>query len=248
MDGGPSPIRDGDLVLCRWALVTDPKAVEGRACLLTGGTPDGSDLDPGGLSVIKVPVRRDGHWYLRSWNERYPDRPVEAGVALRVAATVVGVVEERRAPRLWSLYDRDAIARLFGEENGPPWRVGHKDVEHPEHPQTVLLVNLRKPPGTSLEHRYADRFVAPDELQWESQATVTPDHAKGRRIVRHEAEGRTIHLFVRYHSKTAKETSEPYTYCGPISYVSHEGSAPTRFRFRLETPLPRDLWAAWSTT
>ena len=41
--------------------------------------------------------------------------------------------------------------------------------------------------------RYADRFLSPNEFQWESQATTTPEGAKGRRVIGHRAEGRTIH-------------------------------------------------------
>ena len=107
------------------------------------------------------------------------------------------------------------------------------------------MVNLRKPPGTPIEHNYADRFLSAGELQWESQATTAPDGAKGRRIINQQADGRTIHLFVRYHTKTAEGTGEPYTYCGTLNYISHEGSKPIRVIFELNNPLPQELWLAW---
>ncbi|MBW2255582.1 MAG: S24 family peptidase, partial [Deltaproteobacteria bacterium] len=92
MDGGHLPIRDGDLVLCEWVTVTDPAEVEGRAVLLTGGTTGET------LAYLKVPVRQDGRWVLRSANPTVDDLPIEPDVTLRVVARVLEVVEERRDP------------------------------------------------------------------------------------------------------------------------------------------------------
>ncbi|MGM0577137.1 MAG: DUF3427 domain-containing protein [Myxococcota bacterium] len=241
MDGGAMPIRDGDLVLCEWATVSDPAQVEGRPVLLTGGTADET------LAFLKIPVRVDGRWVLRSTNPDVPDRPVDPGATLRVVALVREVVEERRDPILWGLYDRDAIAGCFGHTNDPSWRSGHRDIDVDGQPHTVLMVNLRKPKGTPEEQRYSDRFLAPDEFQWESQASTTPEGAKGRRILHHADEGRTVHLFVRYRTKNAEQKAEPYTYLGPVTTLRHEGSKPIRVWFRLETPLPEKLWQTWRT-
>ena len=38
---------------------------------------------------------------------------------------------------------------------------------------------------------------------------------------------------------------EPYTYCGTVSYRSHDGDRPIRFLFDLNSPLPQELWQAW---
>ncbi|MBW2258079.1 MAG: DUF3427 domain-containing protein, partial [Deltaproteobacteria bacterium] len=151
---------------------------------------------------------------LRSANPAVADLPIEPDVTLRVVARVLEVVEERRDPVLWGRYDRNAIAAMFGQENTPAWRTGHRDVEVAEAPHTVLMVTLRKPKDTPLEHRYAYRFLGPGEFQWESQASTTVAGAKGQRIVGHAEEGRTIHLFVRYHGKDAASKAEDFTYCG----------------------------------
>ena len=240
MDGGDRPIRDGDLVLCEWLTVGTPEAVEGQAVLLSGG--QGDEV----FAYLKRPVRVDGRWMLRSDHPATPDLPLDPAVTLRIVAKVVEVVEPRRGPVLWQLYDRDTIAPLFGRRNGPDWRTGHKDVDTLAPPQTVLMVNLRKPPGTPLEHRYADRFLAPDELQWESQASTTPEGAKGQRLLHQARDGRRVHLFVRYHTKNADGKSEPFVYCGTLQALSHEGSQPIRMRWRLHHPLPDGLWRAWA--
>jgi hypothetical protein len=78
MEGGHLPIHDGDLVLCEWATVTDPAEVEGRAVLLTGGTTGET------LAYLKVPVKQEGRWVLRSANPAVADLPIEPDVTLRV--------------------------------------------------------------------------------------------------------------------------------------------------------------------
>lgn len=241
MDGGELPIRDGDLVLCEWATISDPRQIEGHSVLLTGG--NGDDV----LTAIKQPVREAGRWLLRSTNPAHPDRPIDPAVTLRVVARVLEVVQERVGPVLWGMYDRDAIARLFGLENNPSWRTGHRDVDVVGEPHTILMVNLHKSDDVKLEHRYADRFLAPDEFQWESQASTTVAGAKGQRILHHTREGRHIHLFVRYHARDAAGQGERYVYCGTLQTLRHEGETPIRVWFRLDQPLPRDLWQAWST-
>lgn len=240
MNGGAAPIHDGDLVLCEWTTASEPRQVEGQAVLLTGS--DGDDV----LTSIKIPVRKAGRWWLRSANPQHHDRAIEPAVTLRVVARVLEVVRERTGPVLWGLYDRDAIAGLFGQVNNPSWRSGHRDVELAGAPHTVLMVNLHKGDEVRAEHRYADRFVSPDEFQWESQATTTCAGAKGQRILHHAREGRHIHLFVRYHARDAAGKGEPYVYCGTVRPLRHAGEAPIRVWFNLDQPLPRELWQVWS--
>ena len=240
MDGGVMPLKDGDLVLCEWATVTDPAQVEGKPVLLTGGT--GDEV----LATIKIPIRREGRWWLRSANPSHADQPLDPSVAMRVVGRPVEVVEERRGPALWGLYDRNQIAGLFGHENNPSWRCGHRDVTVNGEPHSVLMVNLKKPKGTPLEHQYADAFLSPSEFQWESQSTTTPDGAKGKRILHHVEEGRLIHLFVRYHTKTQDGKGEPFVYCGTVTTQRFEGSRPVRVWFELGEGLPELLWRVWA--
>jgi len=239
MDGGTLPIADGDLVLCRWASVSDPREVERKPCLLTEAGTEGS------MARLKIPIRMENKWVLRSQNPEFADQMIEPEQTLRVVGRVIEVVQERTGPVMWGLYDRDAIAGMFGQDNTPAWWVGHRDVDVEDQPHTILMVNLRKPAGTPIEHRYADRFISPSELQWESQAKVGPENVKAKRIFSHQEDGRTIHLFVRYHTKTLEGKGEPYTYCGTVAYKSHEGERPVQMMFDLHTPLPRKLWQAW---
>jgi hypothetical protein len=240
MDGGAAPIHDGDLVLCAWTSPTRPEEFEGRPCLLQGLS--------GGLpfASIKVPRRVGGAWQLHSWNPAVPPIGVDEETTLRVVARVIGAVEPASGLVLWARYDRDAIARQFGSQYGRPWQVGHLDLMVGDAPHTVLMVTLHKE-DLAAEHAYADRFLSPAEFQWESQNQTAPASAKGRNVTDHVRQGRTVHLFVRWHNKTTEQKGEPFVYCGPLRYVRHEGSEPMRVWWAVERPLPQGLWLAWST-
>lgn len=90
MDGGPWPIRDGDLVLCARLDAPSADYVEGRPCLLVAH--DGPDASE---AMIKVPARADdGAWTLRSWSTAQAELRVDRWEQLRVVARVIGVVQE----------------------------------------------------------------------------------------------------------------------------------------------------------
>jgi hypothetical protein len=69
--------------------------------------------------------------------------------------------------------------------------------------------------------------------------------AKGQRILKHAEQGRTIHLFVRYHGKSAAGKAEDFTYCGTVRTLRYEGERPIRVWFALDEPLPEGLWRVW---
>jgi hypothetical protein len=106
-------------------------------------------------------------------------------------------------------------------------------------------VSLHKDAGTRPEHRYADRFLAPDRFQWESQASTTPHGAKGRRSIHHAEDGRAIHLFVRHTKKIDNSKGERFRYCGELDLLEHEGSQPIRAQFALKSPLDEVTWRFW---
>jgi superfamily II DNA or RNA helicase len=236
MDGGETPIADGDLVLCQWLGATSAEQVEGHATLLVGRDASFKNV----IAAIKVPRRRDGRWLLESWNPSVAPQGVPADVKLEPIARVLGVVDDTTGLALWGEYDRDVIAVAFGSKNDPSWRVGHRDVDVAGQPHTVLMVTLRKRDQKKIEHRYADRFLSRTEMQWESQASTRLDHQKGQRIVNHLADQRTIHLFVQY------DSHQKFTYLGPVRYQGHEGEAPMRVRLELDQALPETLWRLWA--
>ncbi len=235
MNGGNTPIADGDLVLCEWARDVSPETVVGKPFLLVGH--DEADTT---FAVMKVPRRTNDGWVLDSWNPDVAPQKLPPTARLEPVARVIEVIERARGLVLWGEYNRDAIAKAFGSENNPSWRVGHRDIDVLGAPQTVLMVTLRKADQKKVEHRYADRFLSRTELQWESQASTKRDSLKGRRIIGHTKEGRTVHLFVQY------DSHQDFTYLGTVKYLSHEGQEPMRVRFELDQALPENLWKMWS--
>ena len=235
MDGGPTPIADGSLVLCEWTRGASAESVQGKPFLLVGHDEAGTTF-----AVMKVPRRTNGGWVLESWNPEFPPQKLPPGAKLEPVARVVEVIERARGLVLWGNYDRDAIASAFGRKNDPSWKVGHRDIDVQDAPHTVLMGTLRKTSQTKVEHRYADRFLSPTTFQWESQASTKLDSLKGRRIIGHSAEGRTVHLFVQY------DSHQDFTYLGPVRHMDHEGETPIRVRFELSQPLPSPLWKLWS--
>lgn len=89
MAGGRSPIRDGDLVLCRRLDPPPPlEYVEHRPCLLVGTI--GPEMSE---AMIKVPVWDGRQWLLRSWSKGEADLDTARWQGLRVVARVVEVVQ-----------------------------------------------------------------------------------------------------------------------------------------------------------
>ena len=235
MNGGNAPIADGDLVLCEWVRGVSTESVQGKPYLLVG-----HDAAETSFAVLKVPRRAANGWVLESWNPEMPPQTLPPAMKLEPVARVLEVVDEPTGLLLWGTYNRDGIAAAFGSENNPSWKVGHRDIDVQGLPHTILMVTLRKTNQTKVEHRYADRFLSQSELQWESQASTTVESLKGRRIIGHAKEGRTVHLFVQY------DSHQDFTYLGAVRYESHEGEKPMRVRFALEQTLPEALWKMWS--
>jgi superfamily II DNA or RNA helicase/diadenosine tetraphosphate (Ap4A) HIT family hydrolase len=235
MDGGGTPIADGDLVLCEWARDVSLDTIQGKPFLLVG-----HDTSDNSFAVMKVPRKSAVGWALESWNPAFAPQDVPPGTKLEPVARVLEVVQEPMGLVLWGEYNRDAIAAGFGSKNDPSWKVGHRDITVAGEPHTILMVTLRKESQKKVEHRYADRFLSPTEFQWESQASTKADSLKGRRIIGHMQEKRRLHLFVQY------DSHQSFSYLGEVAYVSHEGEAPMRVRFRLEQALPENLAKLWT--
>ena len=231
MDGGATPIKDGDLILCEWLRAATADQVEGNIVLVQG--PEGA--------ALKSPRRRDGGWVLESVNTKYAPLTVPEGTSVQPLAKFVQVVEEASGLVIWAQYERSQIASAFGGAYNRSWEVGHLDLTLDGKPHTLLLVTLRKEDQPQERYRYEDRFISPTEFQWESQDSTTTDSKKGRSITQHSRDGRTIHLFVRYKGKPPA-----FTYCGRVQYIRHESEKPMRVWFRMERPLPGGLWRAWA--
>ena len=88
---------------------------------------------------------------------------------------------------------------------------------------------------------YKDYALSPTLFHWESQSTTTQHSGTGQRYIHHRQRGGNILLFVRDRKKQDGRTM-PYTFLGPVDYVSHKGERPISFVWKLRRPMPADFF------
>ena len=90
---------------------------------------------------------------------------------------------------------------------------------------------------------YADRAISPDLFQWESQNSTRETGKVGQRYINHVERGSTVHLFLRESKEQDGALgAPPYLYAGTMRYESHVGERPMRVLWRLDNPLPADVF------
>jgi len=89
---------------------------------------------------------------------------------------------------------------------------------------------------------YKDRAINRELIHWESQSTTRADSETGLRYRTHVARGTSILLFARL-----RADDRAFWFLGPATYVSHESEQPMAVTWRLQHPLPGDLYAAFAS-
>ena len=146
--------------------------------------------------------------------------------------------------RVHAQYSRNEACAAFGMGNPDSLRAGVMWL--PEEQADIFFVTLIK----SEKHyspttMYADRAVTDSLFQWESQSTTAATSPTGQRYIHHVERGSSVHLFVRETKLPDRELGVPaYLYAGPMTYQEHSGGRPMRVIWRLEHPLPADVYAA----
>jgi superfamily II DNA or RNA helicase/HKD family nuclease len=113
----------------------------------------------------------------------------------------------------------------------------------PEHGVDAFFVTLRKSEAAySPTTMYRDYPISPTLFHWESQSTTSEHSPTGRRYL----SGRShVLLFVREHQRDELGTS-PYLFLGRGQYAGHQGSRPIAITWRLEHPMPAEVFNAAS--
>lgn len=144
--------------------------------------------------------------------------------------------------RLHATYSRDEALAAFGIDNPDAVRQGVKWVEGDN--ADVFFVTLRKTEQHySPTTMYQDRAITPSLFQWESQSTTSTASPVGQRYVHHRARGSSVHLFIRESKEGEGDLgAPPYLYAGPASYASHSGDRPMRILWKLQQPLPAEVF------
>ncbi|MDG4791602.1 DUF3427 domain-containing protein [Micromonospora sp. WMMD1102] len=194
----------------------------------------------------KIPLDRTEEGLRRLWaHSDRCDELVQLADVLedRIHRLTPGPVSATVPLRVHARYSRDEACAGFGVPNPTQLREGVKWV--PEEQADLFFVTLRKS-----EHHYspttmyADRAITDEFFQWESQSTTSAASPTGQRYIRHAEIGSTVHLFVRETKvRDGDLGAPPYLYAGRMTYDSHTGSRPMRVLWRLDSPLPPDVYA-----
>lgn len=92
---------------------------------------------------------------------------------------------------------------------------------------------------------YRDYAISPTLFHWESQSTTSVTSATGQRYINHRAQGSNILIFARERKLNELGTS-PYLFLGPATYTTHTGDRPIAITWRLDHPMPTDLFQSAS--
>ncbi|WP_433723086.1 DUF3427 domain-containing protein [Actinoplanes sp. CA-051413] len=146
--------------------------------------------------------------------------------------------------RIHARYSRNEIGAAFGMADPANIREGVKWL--PNENADIFFVTLRKTEQHySPTTMYQDRAITDTLFQWESQSTTSSTSTTGTRYITHAAGGSSVHLFVREVKDADGDLGvSPYLYAGPMTYVSHTGDRPMRIQWRLDHPLPADIFHA----
>jgi hypothetical protein len=177
----------------------------------------------------------------------HPQVLAELSELFRVLSSGVDHLHSPASPN-WPLqiharYSRAEILAAVGEAKSartPPWQSGVYEAKTAR--ADLLAFTLDKTGGSfSPTTRYRDYAESRDVIHWESQGRTAADSETGRRYQNHVAMGRTILLFAR-----ERPDDRAFWFLGPATYIEHQGERPMAVRWKLGTPLPGDLYAAFA--
>ncbi|MGV3615758.1 MAG: DUF3427 domain-containing protein [Fimbriimonas sp.] len=140
---------------------------------------------------------------------------------------------------LHSHYSRDEIVSIF-RDNPASMRQGTFYVESLG--LDVHIVTLRKSERDfSPTTRYADYFVAPDQLHWESQSTTSADSPTGMRLIH----GHGRHLFFVREDKDQDGRTAPFLCLGLACPISAQGENPIKLVWKLDHSVPDHIYVRY---
>ena len=145
--------------------------------------------------------------------------------------------------RVHARYQREEVLAALGYAslNRKPNSFREGVLYVPELNVDAFFVTLRKTEERfSPTTMYRDYPISPELFHWESQSTTTIRSKTGQRYINGTS---TVLLFVREEQKDDFGTS-PYLYLGPATYVSHQGERPIAITWKLEQPMPADLFVS----
>lgn len=105
----------------------------------------------------------------------------------------------------------------------------------------VFMVTLQK---SDSDIAYEDYAISEKLFHWQSQNTTSASSPTGKRYVSQAKHGGHVALFVREKSHDDYGDGAPYTFCGPINFISAEGSKPMSIVWELKQELSPQIYQA----
>lgn len=253
----PSGSEREDALLRRvraFAHVDDPDRAAAYQRILSDSAPTYADLDPADQAFARM-------LFYSLWNDGGGHADIDDGLrALRSEAAAR--VEISAVVDISFSAARHVSVALGGELAWSPLRV-HAQYQReeilaalnfprmpnsfregvwysPELNVDVFFVTLKKSESDySPTTMYRDYPISPTLFHWESQSTTSVGSPTGQRYLSGSS---TVLLFVRHEQKDEFGTS-PYVFLGPVQYVSHTGDRPIAITWKLDRPMPTDLFS-----
>lgn len=111
----------------------------------------------------------------------------------------------------------------------------------------AFLVTLHKQSAAFTETTsYKDYALSPDLFHWESQSTTTREGKTGQRYLNHQALGTNVVLFARDTPGNDLGAGAAYVCLGTAQYVSDRGEKPIAITWKLDRPMPVDIYTSAS--
>ncbi len=136
-----------------------------------------------------------------------------------------------------SALGRSTVAKPFTQQTGVFW---HEPTGTDYFFITLEKSEMHYSPST----RYRDYAIAPDLFHWESQSVTREQSDTGQRYINHARGGTHVMLLVRPSNKDAWGRTQPFTFLGPATYVSHTGERSMAIIWRLQRAMPMDVFRA----
>ena len=111
----------------------------------------------------------------------------------------------------------------------------------PDKKVDIFMITLNKSDKDySPSTLYKDYSISETLFHWQSQSTTSVESTTGQRYIHHRQTGNKIVLFVRENKKDQiiSGGAGGYTYLGLADYVSHKGSRPIDFVWKLHCNIP----------
>lgn len=107
----------------------------------------------------------------------------------------------------------------------------------------AFFVTLNKDEGKhSATTMYKDYAISQELFHWESQNATSPTSPTGKRYLGRKDHDSQIVLFTRESAEDETGLTMPYTCLGQVDYVQHKGEKPIAITWRLQRPMPADVF------